>query len=176
MFSANTTQVSALLPSRAIAVAHQVTPFVSAYPWSVSGFGTKYANPATLPLDNGNSVAFSPNGSAIAVAHDGSPYIAAYPWSAAGFGTKYANPATLPTGVGRGVAFSPDGAAIAVAVPSTPNIFAYPWSGSGFGTKYANPAIPLPEMAGVLHLIPTTLLLLLVMPQHHLFQFTHGQV
>jgi hypothetical protein len=45
--------------SSAIAVAHSTTPFVSAYPWSGSGFGTKYTNPATLPTGNGNGVAFN---------------------------------------------------------------------------------------------------------------------
>ena len=42
-----------------IAVAHTTSPFISVYPWS-SGFGTKYANPATLPTGFGRSVAFSP--------------------------------------------------------------------------------------------------------------------
>ena len=42
-----------------IAVAHDTTPFVSAYPWSGSGFGTKFANPGTLPTDNGFGVAFN---------------------------------------------------------------------------------------------------------------------
>jgi hypothetical protein len=41
-------------------VAHTTSPGVSAYPWSSSGFGTKYTNPATLPAGNGLSVAFSP--------------------------------------------------------------------------------------------------------------------
>jgi hypothetical protein len=79
---------------------------VTTYPWSGSGFGTKYANPATLPTGNGNGVAFSYNGSAIAVAHEISPFITTYPWSGSGFGTKYANPSTLPTGSGNGVAFN----------------------------------------------------------------------
>jgi hypothetical protein len=35
-----------------IAVAHTTTPVISVYPWS-SGFGTKYANPATLPANVG---------------------------------------------------------------------------------------------------------------------------
>ena len=44
----------------AIAVAHATSVFVSAYPWNVStGFGTKYANPATLPASTGNEVAFT---------------------------------------------------------------------------------------------------------------------
>ena len=42
-----------------IAVAHATSPFISVYPWA-SGFGTKYANPSTLPASTGNGVAFSP--------------------------------------------------------------------------------------------------------------------
>jgi len=41
-----------------IALAHDTSPFISVYPWSVSGFGTKYANPATLPTGNGSGVSF----------------------------------------------------------------------------------------------------------------------
>jgi hypothetical protein len=89
----------------AIAVAHGTSPYISVYPWS-NGFGTKYANPGTLPNGTGYGVAFSPSGNAIAVAHLNSPYVSAYPWSS-GFGTKYANPGTLPNGTGYGVAFSP---------------------------------------------------------------------
>jgi hypothetical protein len=89
----------------AIAVAHGTTPFITAYPWSSSGFGTKFANPATLPAGGGLGVSFSLNGSALAVAHSTTPFVTAYPWSGSGFGTKYANPSTLPTGLGIGVAF-----------------------------------------------------------------------
>ena len=89
----------------AIAIAHYSTPYISAYPWSSSGFGTKYSDPGTLPPSTGCGVAFSPDGSAIAIAHSSSPYVSAYPWSSSGFGTKYSNPGTLPTNTGRGVAF-----------------------------------------------------------------------
>ena len=92
-------------PPPAIAVGHDTSPFISAYPWS-SGFGTKYADPATPPASTGNGVDFSPNGTDIAIAHNTTPFISVYPWtSGTGFGTKYANPATLPTGTGNGVAF-----------------------------------------------------------------------
>ena len=40
-----------------IAVSHTGGSNVSAYPW-LPGFGTKYANPATLPSNNGYGVAF----------------------------------------------------------------------------------------------------------------------
>jgi hypothetical protein len=86
-------------------VAHDTTPFITAYPWSGSGFGTKFADPATLPTGGGYGVAFSPAGDAIAVAYFTTPFITAYPWSGSGFGTKFTNPATLPAGEGRGVAF-----------------------------------------------------------------------
>ena len=117
-----------LPPQYFVAVAHATTPFVSAYPWSDSGFGVKFANPATLPAGDGNGVAFSPAGNTIAVAHTTTPFITAYPWSASGFGTKFTNPATLPAGDGNGVAFSPAGNAIAVAHTTSPSITAYPWS------------------------------------------------
>ena len=42
-----------------IAVAHDTSPYVTAYPWSASGFGTKFANPSTLPPSVGYGVAFS---------------------------------------------------------------------------------------------------------------------
>jgi hypothetical protein len=90
----------------AIAVSHTSSPFVTAYPWSnATGFGTKYADPVTLPTGQGNDVAFSATGDAIAIAHGTTPFVTAYPWSA-GFGTKYANPATLPTGNGIGIDFN----------------------------------------------------------------------
>lgn len=133
-----------------VAVSHATTPFVSAYAWSISGFGAKFADPATLPTSTGYDVAFSPSGNAIAVAHNITPFVSAYPWSVAGFGTKFSNPATLPTGDGFGVAFSSAGNAIAVGHTTTPFISAYPWSGSGFGTKFANPAtLPTGNANGV---------------------------
>ena len=88
-----------------IAVVHSTTPYVSTYPWSGSGFGTKFSDPATLPAGTVWGVAFSPSGTEIAVAHNTTPFVSTYPWSASGFGTKFSNPATLPASTGWGVAF-----------------------------------------------------------------------
>lgn len=130
-----------------IALAHGGTPYVTAYPWTVSsGFGVKLPNPTTTPTVTAYGVAFSPTATAIAVSHSSSPCITAYPWSPAGFGTKYTNPATLPTGDGLSVAFSPAGDAIAVGHNTTPFVSAYPWNAStGFGTKYADAASLIPN-------------------------------
>jgi hypothetical protein len=133
-------QTGGAATAETIAVAHTTSPFITAYPWNISGFGTKFTDPGTLPSGNGQGVAFTAAGDAIAVADNSSPFIAVYPWSISGFGTKFANPATLPTGFGSGVAFSPSGNAIAVTHGTTPFITAYPWSGSGFGTKFTDPA------------------------------------
>ena len=40
-----------------IAVGHATTPYISVYPWN-AGFGTKYANPATLPAADAQGVAW----------------------------------------------------------------------------------------------------------------------
>ena len=121
-------QLSAF-PSSAIL---SVYPFVSG-----TGFGTRYASPATTPSGAGSKVAWSPSGNNIAVATQGSGRISVYSWSA-GFGTKYANPATLPTGNGRGVAWSPSGGSIAVMHLVSPYLSVYRWS-SGFQTQYTSP-------------------------------------
>lgn len=80
------------------------------FPWSVSGYGTRYSNPASLPsgtVGYGQSIGFSKSGKAFAIGVNASPYIEAYPFDkTTGYGTKYSNPATLPTGTGRGITFS----------------------------------------------------------------------
>lgn len=124
-------------------VAHSTTPFITAYRWS-GGFGTKFANPATLPASTGNGVDVTTANDAVIVAHATSPFVTAYPWSDSGFGTKFANPASLPSGTGQSVSFRPDGTYVAVGftyttVPTDPQATAYEWSGSGFGVKVSDP-------------------------------------
>jgi len=121
------------------------TPWIWAYPWNDStGFGTKYANPASLPTNNTTSavplgVTFNPSGTAIAMGGASSPFIHAYPWSS-GFGTKYANPASVPNNPIISVKFNPAGDVLLASGFATNFIpGAWAWS-SGFGTKYANPA------------------------------------
>ena len=79
-----------------IVVGHATTPFISAYSWTANGFGTKRADPATIPTFTPKSISFSPSGTDISVTHNGSPFVTIYPFNN-GFGTKYANPATMLT-------------------------------------------------------------------------------
>jgi WD40 repeat protein len=129
--------------SEYIAIAHSASPFVTVYPWSSSGFGTKFANPATLPAGNATGVDFHPDGTAIAVAHYNSPFITVYKWSENGFGTKFTNPTVLPSGlnVSNIVKFNPTGNAVAISQYNSPYLNVYRWTSAGFGTKFTNPAI-----------------------------------
>ena len=54
-------QTGSAAAAETIAVAHSSSPFVTAYPWSGSGFGTKFTDPATLPASGGRGVAFTIN-------------------------------------------------------------------------------------------------------------------
>jgi hypothetical protein len=122
-----------------VVLALGASPYVSAYPF-ISSWGTKYADPATLPTGLGQDVSFSGTGH-VAVAHQTSPYVTAYPFSGSGFGTKYANPTSLPPGNAGGIDFSPDQKNIVVGTgANTPYMQMYSWS-SGWGTKYADPAV-----------------------------------
>jgi hypothetical protein len=136
-----------------IAVTSFNTPYIHAWAWNYdSGFGSKYADPATLPTGTARGVDFFGNGSTqvydIAVSYFGSPYVSVYPWTTGvGFGSKYANPATLPgsgftTAEGVNFRYTAGGSQIAVANEgASPFVFVYPWTtGVGFGSKYADPA------------------------------------
>jgi len=125
-----------------IALAHETSPFTTAYPWSNSGFGTKYSNPVTTPTGAARGVSFSRSSTEIVVGHNNSPFITAYPWTTgSGFGTKYSNPATLPTTIGFDADFHISDQAVLVIIAASQALNIYNWTnGSGFGSKFANPA------------------------------------
>ena len=75
---------------------------IIAYAWSTAGFGTKFADPATLPAvgnsgSNRGKSRFTKDGNNLIIGSNSSPYIHAWAWSA-GFGTKYSDPSNLPPG------------------------------------------------------------------------------
>lgn len=118
------------LVDKYVAIGHSLTPFVTTYAWS-NGFGAKFANPTTLPVQSVQSVKFNKLGSTIFV---GDNNINAYAWSSAGFGTKFAGPSVNVGSSPTGLFSHPLNTAIAVAHFDTFSV--YGWS-NGFGTKYA---------------------------------------
>lgn len=113
-----------------LAVAHDASPYVSAYPWNELGFGTKHADNSGVP-GNASAVAYSLDGGFIAVAHSTSPFITVCPWTSSGFVTKVSDPATLPASRPTALAFAPDSSSLATAVGTLVRVYA--WSSSGFG-------------------------------------------
>jgi hypothetical protein len=116
------------------------------YPWSGSGFGTKYSAPSSAPTMSCNSADINyASNEAVLVQSTGHPdssevRIHAYAWSSAsGCGTKRGDPSTVPPGIGKAVRFTHDDAYIIMGHATSPYISAWPYSASGFGTKLSNP-------------------------------------
>lgn len=114
---------TAILPTVVVSMAS--SPFIAAYPWSsTSGYGAKYANPASLPSSKSRALSFTATGSNIIVGNDLTPYVCAYPFTnGTGFGTKYA--AVSGTSL--------NGACNAIATSGT----TFVWGGAG-GVKSYN--------------------------------------
>jgi hypothetical protein len=131
-----------------LAVAHDGSPYVTVYKFNdVTGFGTKYTNPASFPTPGGaaaNSVDFinnasNPAQSIIVGLATGTDSLVGYRFNTTdGFGaTKYtSNAAGTYT---YSTASKSDGSVVAAGTLSSPYIVAVPWN-VGFGTKYSDPA------------------------------------
>lgn len=115
-----------------IAVGHATSPYISVYPFSVSGgFGVKYSNPAVLPGSTVNAVNFSLTDIAL-----GSAYAYSFT-SGVGFGSQFTPASALGTIYGAFISSN----FVAYAHQNSPYVSAYPYTtGVGFGTKYSNPA------------------------------------
>lgn len=75
------------------------SPSIFAYPWSGSGFGTKYSDPTSSPEYLTQEISFSKDnnslGSAQATANNA---ISAWQWSSSGWGSRYTSPSGFATG------------------------------------------------------------------------------
>lgn len=136
--------------SQYVAVAHDVSPYVTTYPFTnASGFGSKFSDPATLPsMSVGHAVDFDPSNESIAIG--GAYSISAYPWSSSGFGTKFTDPTTPNRYITR-LKIAPSGTfAVMSNYTSSPYMHGYAYSKtSGFGSKFSNPTtLPGDEVYG----------------------------
>jgi hypothetical protein len=122
-----------------VAFSAGTTSSLHLYPWTSSGYGTKYANP-TFPsgITQKQGLSFNKVTNDLATGLFATPYIWACSVSSAGFGTQYSNPSTSLTTATNGLQFGPNGDQIAVSSQGAPCVSVYQW-GAGFGSKYANP-------------------------------------
>lgn len=138
-----------LIYSEYLVVAHDTTPFITAYRFS-GGVFTKRTDPVTLPTGNAKGVAFG--GVGFSVAHTNSPYVSNYGFVFPGAViTKVPNPSLLPTGNGTGVSYSSDGNFLAVSHVTSPYVTVYYVdSPSATYTKIPNPSdLPAGDGRGV---------------------------
>ena len=112
------------------------------YSFESTGFGTKFANPATAPAGGIADVAVASDTSAVIYTAGQSPYQSAYPLTATAYGTKFSNPATplsfsFPTAVSLNASNSV--VSFGGVKPSPPPFNAWAFSTStGYGTRYAS--------------------------------------
>lgn len=111
----------------------------STFPFTSSGWGTKYSAPGSQPTGTGFDVEFNNMGDVIAHSYGDSPGVHVYPWTdGTGYGTKYTAPGGI-SGGSEGCKFNYDGTEFAYVNDSSPYLYAWPFTkGTGFGTKYSN--------------------------------------
>ena len=127
------------------------TPYVAAVKWTGSGFGARYANPATLPTGTVFNVAISPDGKSVLLAASNQGVIA-YAWDdVTGFGAKFADPTSKPApGSATSVAFSDDGTLAIVGYANSDFLAIYEFnSTTGFGARISIPSLPLKRVDAV---------------------------
>lgn len=133
-----------------IVIGSATSPYIYAYTWTyASGFGTKYANPSTLPLTYPKAPKFSKDDNVVLFGGGDSTnnYLQAYNFTpGSGFGSKFANP-SLAIGPGgssvESLVVHPKVNDVIISVNSSSGALALQaWSftpGSGFGSRYALP-------------------------------------
>lgn len=148
-------QISFVPDNSNISIATSNSPWLSMWQWSSLGFGTKYANPASLLNPNSNGpagYAWTTSVDAVLTANFDYPqsYPQAWRWTTSGgFGTKYSNATNF--GYAQGVSINGDSTLVAFNGVSGPSyVHLYPWSSTtGFGTKYSTPVFsPQPLASG----------------------------
>jgi hypothetical protein len=118
-------------------------PYIFGYPFSSSGIGVKFANPAVAVGSDPGRVAFSPNDNWIANTNGNNPRTQVRAWtSTGGFGTKVTDPASGPFSSTWGVAWNPTGDRIVWGYSASPYLMNYVWNGSSFGSKLSDPPTP----------------------------------
>ncbi len=119
------------------------------YPWSSSGFGTKYSYTNITNPDGVWNLSVANDTFAMYKNDNFINSIAVHNLLSTGWGTQYSNPDGIPRGY---VKFNSAGSKLAIAgVTATDEPYTHVYSftkGVGFGTKYSSPTITPPRGAG----------------------------
>jgi hypothetical protein len=128
-----------------VVIATNTTPYLNAYPFTDTGFGTKFTAPTALFAGISNRpIRFLYNGTTmyIIVGPATTPFLAAMDITTTAFGTKLADPGTAFSGTPYGIDISNDKQTVFVKTSTnSPSVAAYKFTNS-WGTKYADPAAP----------------------------------
>lgn len=121
-----------------------VAPYIDVWPWSDSGFGTRYANAASMPTNFVNGAAFRA-GTELFASQYQSPFQHGWAWSSSGYGTKFTSPAQ---------SWNPPSGAVMRSTTdyitsASSSIIAYNVSSSGFGTRYVATTMQSPNAVAV---------------------------
>ncbi len=122
------------------------SPYLAAYGWSSSGFGSKFSDPSAATEESTSIPATNSDSSVVIVGQNATPYVKAYAFSAAGWGSAFSEPTTkFTTAVVGGpsqVEFNSSGTYVAMSHTGAANEFncaIYAWSG-GWGSLLSDPA------------------------------------
>lgn len=134
------------------------SPWLVGYPFTASGFGTRYSQPATIPNNGNGGVSLNPLATIVSVSgYDGGSPLSSYPLTVSGFGTRFADPSTNAPWQ---LANAQSNTAVAIGNDASPYVHAYPISLSGYGAKYSNPATAVPNIVYSLAFNPAGTILL----------------
>jgi hypothetical protein len=143
--------------NRDVAYTEGFSPYISVHPFtSGTGWGTQYANPATLPTSTAYGVSWRPQQNAVATGLRLDPFLYVCRWipGAGGFGTKFTDPgaAIRPTGTVYASDWGPVyGLDVGFGHDNSPYATIYQWNATtGFVAKWTNPAtLPPNRVSGL---------------------------
>lgn len=125
----------------------QASPYVAAYGWSASGFGSKFSDPGAAATESSPSTpSTNSNSTVVILGQQGTPYVKAYAFSGSGWGSAYSEPSSKITTVLVGsptqIQFKSTDDYVAISHTCSISEFGcaiYSWS-SGWGTLLSDPA------------------------------------
>ena len=131
--------------STAVILPVGASPYMQVQNWfngTTTGFNSKYADPAVLPLGYIRDASWSRAKGYLSVTWDSSPYFRTYRFNdSTGFGTPYSDPVNSIGSVTYGIDLQVDDSLIFISHIGSPYISGYSFSvDSGYKTKFSDPA------------------------------------